>query len=72
MFRTVAWTMLATFALVPMAFAPVAAAEPECVPTSGGLDYPSYLCVDTSNPKCPVYTLTTTDWGTQKKCFGVL
>lgn len=36
--------------------APTAAA---CVPTSGGLDYHSYLCVDLGNPRCPVYTL---DW----------
>lgn len=43
-----------------------------CVPTSGGMDYHSYACVDASNPKCAVYTLTSSDWGTQKRCFGVL
>lgn len=45
---------------------------PACVPTSGGMDYPSYLCVDPRDPLCAVYTLTTTDWGVQKRCYGVL
>lgn len=46
--------------------------ETTCIPTSGGLDYHSFLCVDPSNPKCAVYTLTSSDWGVQKKCYGVL
>ena len=45
-----------------------AAPEPVCVPTSGGLDYPSFLCVDAGNPRCAVYTLTSSDWGVQKTC----
>ena len=59
-------------ATIPLVLAPTAAAEADCIPTSGGLDYPSYLCTDPSNPKCAVYTLTTTDWGTEKHCYGVL
>lgn len=64
------------FALLSTAVAPPAAADdaggPVCIPTSGGMDYHSFLCVDSSNPLCPVYTLTATDWGVQKRCFGVL
>lgn len=43
-----------------------------CIPTSGGMDYHSYLCVDPKDPKCAVYTLTASDWGVQKRCYGVL
>lgn len=43
-----------------------------CIPTSGGMDYPSWLCVDPKDPLCPVYTVTTSDWGTTKRCFGVI
>lgn len=48
-----------------------AGAEPDasCVPTSGGLDYHSYLCVDPSNPRCAAYTLHHTDWGVRKTCY---
>ena len=52
--------------------AALAAPEAACIPTSGGLDYPSWLCVDPSDPKCAVYTVTTSDWGVQKRCYGVL
>lgn len=49
----------------------LAAAEPEatCIPTSGGLDYHSFLCIDAGNPRCPVYTLHSTDRGTVKSCY---
>lgn len=48
----------------------VSTAQPEstCIPTSGGLDYPSYLCVDPSNVKCVAYHETTSDWGTRRFC----
>lgn len=43
-----------------------------CVPTSGGLDYQSYACVDAKDPGCAVYTLSHTDAGAEKRCYGVL
>lgn len=49
-----------------------AGAPEACVPLSGGLDYPTYLCVDGSNAKCAVYVQSTTDWGTSKRCYGVI
>jgi hypothetical protein len=70
-FRSVLLCGLALPFLI-VASTPSAMAAPSCVPTSGGLDYPSYLCTDPEDPKCPVYTLTTTDSGVQKRCFGVL
>ena len=49
----------------------VSTTQPEawCIPTSGGLDYHSFLCVDLANLRCPVYTLHSTDWGTVKTCY---
>ena len=44
------------------------APEPHCIPTSGGLDYHSFLCVDAGDPKCPVYTLSSSDAGIRKDC----
>lgn len=58
--------------LVPVPQATTGAPGPVCVPTSGGLDYPSWACVDAGNPKCAAYTVTTSDAGVQKRCFGVL
>jgi hypothetical protein len=43
-----------------------------CVPTSGGLDYQSYACVEPKNAGCAVYTLSSTDSGVEKRCYGVL
>lgn len=48
------------------------APEAQCYPTSGGMDYPSFLCVDPGNAKCAVYTVTTSDQGVQRRCYGVL
>ena len=42
--------------------------EVACIPTSGGLDYHSFLCIDGGNLRCPVYTLHSTDSGTVKTC----
>lgn len=39
-----------------------------CVPTSGGMDYHSFVCVNASDPKCALYTLSSTDAGVQKRC----
>ncbi len=44
----------------------------KCERIDGGMDYGTYLCVDTSDPKCAVYTVTYSDWGSQKRCYGVL
>lgn len=46
--------------------------DAKCERIDGGMDYGTYLCVDTDDPRCPVYTVTYTDWGPQKRCFGVL
>lgn len=53
---------------------PVAAddGDPQCQRLDGGMDYGTYLCVDPKDPKCPVYTVTYSDWGADKRCFGVL
>ena len=50
---------------------PLATSQPEawCIPTSGGLDYHSYLCVDAGNLKCPAYQTWSNDWGTYKQCY---
>jgi hypothetical protein len=50
----------------------VASPEVTCIPTSGGLDYPSFLCVDAGDARCPVYTITTSDWGVRKTCYPPL
>lgn len=71
-------TVLLAFAiLAPLASAnaprDLDAPGPSCAPTSGGMDYHSYLCVDPGNPKCAVYTLTHNDWeGIRKRCYGVI
>lgn len=44
----------------------------KCQRVDGGMDHGTYLCIDTSDPKCPVYTVTYTDRGADKRCFGVL
>lgn len=62
-------TSLLLFALAPGASA---SPDPTCVPTSGGMDYHSFLCVDGSDPKCPVYTLQHTHNEIEKKCVGEL
>jgi hypothetical protein len=46
-----------------------AAPGPTCVPTSGGLDYHSFLCVDAGDRGCPVYTLASSDAGVVKTCI---
>jgi hypothetical protein len=66
-------TLLLTTAL--LAFAGTANAhhdDADCQRIDGGMDYGTYLCTDTKDPLCPVYTVTYTDWGAQKRCFGVL
>lgn len=50
--------------LVGVAVSPVQT----CVPTSGGMDYHSFLCVDSNDKSCPVYTLTASDAGVRKTC----
>lgn len=49
------------------------ASEPAaaCIPTSGGMDYHSFLCIDASNPKCAVYTETSSDAGIRRRCYGL-
>lgn len=58
--------------LVETSATPSGAPSASCIPTSGGLDYHSYLCIEPSNPKCAVYTLSSSDWGIEKRCYGVL
>lgn len=52
-----------------LAAAPAASAEPTCV-SNGSMDYERFTCVDPEDPKCPVYTLSSSDsGGVQKKCL---
>ncbi len=41
----------------------------QCYPTSGGMDYHSYLCYDFNDPRCPIYTLSSSDAGVTKRCL---
>lgn len=40
-----------------------------CIPTSGGLDYHSFLCVEPGNPKCPAYQTWADDSGVHTRCY---
>lgn len=66
-------TLCLAIALLAATLAPLAAAsapEASCIPTSGGLDYHSYLCLDPANPRCAAYTLHHNDWdGVKKTCY---
>ncbi len=71
--RSLAAVAAFTLLMAAVSTAPAAAQTPpthQCYPTSGGLDYQSYVCYDLKDPFCPVYTLTHSDWGTTKKCIG--
>ncbi len=65
------WILLAATLLLVLATPADAQVPPsqDCYPTSGGLDYQSYLCYDIKDPFCPVYTITHTDAGTRKHCI---
>lgn len=53
--------------------APVATADSgTCIPVSGGMDYHSYVCADPKDAGCLVSTETSTDAGSETRCYGVL